>query len=121
MMGAVHWVAFASSNPTYQMKAVYSAHDAIGFMLDRVFKDKLEQLTRGQNPMEVLLSGRITNNFYTGNQEWRNKNVKAYIDAIRSVRDFQGSTQDLLEFVLSDIKGTGTRANPAKTYMEKAG
>lgn len=121
MMGAVHWMAFASSNPTYQLKAVYEAHDAIGFMLDRVFRDKLEQLTRGQNPMEVLLSGRITNSFYTGNQEWRNKNVKAYIDAIRSVRDFQGSTQDLLEFVLNDIKGTGTRANPGKTYMEKAG
>lgn len=80
--------------------AVAQAHATPGFFLDREFAGGLaRECPRGENYLQFLLNGGKP---YTGQNGWRNaKMVAPYADALRSVSEFGGNSEELVRFILN--------------------
>ena len=84
--------------------AVLTSFQTPKFFLDRAFTDALQRKARGQNYLTWLAGN--WNTVYEGRQEWRNKNVKKYVDTLLMVQQFEGSPDEVLNQILN-IKGVG--------------
>lgn len=81
--------------------AIAVAHQNPGFFLDQVFIANLRAaVPKGSDQLTVLLDDFQA---YGGNQSHRNRNVRAYAEAIRSIQNFAKS-DDLLRAILA-IRG----------------
>jgi len=95
---------------------VLKAYQTPKFYLDKKFNSEVQKKARGMNYLEWLKNGGW-NQIYEGRSEWRNKNVKTYVDTLVQVQSFEGSPKEVLEQILS-IKGVGFRGKPAESIVE---
>lgn len=84
--------------------ALLTAHESPGFMLDRMFKSKVERV-RGSRLDFILEGGR--QEVYTGNQSWRNASVEAYGEAVKDIRDFASSASSVGDIITKILSITG--------------
>ena len=112
------WLALAEADPGDKKKindVVLKAFSTPKFYLDKTFSETLQRKARGQNYLDWLKAGGW-NRIYEGRSEWRNKNVKKYMDTLIQVQALTGSPAEILEAVLK-IKGVGLRNSPAESII----
>ena len=106
----IRWMHLAqpSTGGEEQNDAVLRAHEVPGFMLDAEFGRRIQALARQQRESSYLRVLQTSwNRVYEASQQWRNdKNVRAYVDAIETLREGNFSPADLVNHVL-DMQGVG--------------
>ena len=95
--------------------AVLTSFQTPKFFLDRAFTDALQRKARGQNYLTWLAGN--WNTVYEGRQEWRNKNVKKYVDTLLMVQQFEGSPDEVLNQILN-IKGVGFKGRSGESIVD---
>jgi superfamily I DNA/RNA helicase len=98
------WTRLAIGGSTADLNdAVITAHQTPGFFLDKMFAANLGRMAKGGNYYDYIASG---GEVYTGDQAWRNRNVAAYVDAIRRIKVLgRGESAALIQAILS-LKGS---------------
>lgn len=108
------WVTLATASGSTDRQtvndAVMQAHKMPGFMMDHEFAEGMKQARGYSTQLEALLTGYEP---YSGKNAWRNKNVRAYADAILDLRQYK-STADIMSAVLQ-IRGAG---KTPKSFLE---
>ena len=106
----IRWMHLAqpSVGGEEQNDAVLRAHEVPGFMLDAEFGRRIQALSRQQRePSYLRVLQTSWNQVYEASQQWRNdKNVRAYVDAIETLREGNFSPVDLVNHVL-ELQGVG--------------
>lgn len=117
MLAPVELMAVKSSNSQLRAKALFNAHKSLLFYIDRHFNETVEQKSQyaDQHPLDWYLSGGYSQ-IYSRTSRKKNANAKAYADALQSIIDFEGSTQELIEFVCYEVRGVD-----GKNLMERLG
>lgn len=98
------WTRLAIGGSTADINdAVVTAHQTPGFFLDKMFAANLGRMAKGGNYYDYIAGG---GEVYTGDQAWRNRNVAAYVDAIRKIKVLgRGDSAALIHAIL-DLKGS---------------
>lgn len=98
------WTRLAIGGSTADINdAVVTAHQTPGFFLDKMFAANLGRMAKGGNYYDYIAAG---GEVYTGDQAWRNRNVAAYVDAIRQIMVLgRGDSAALVNAILS-LKGS---------------
>ena len=117
MLAPIELMAVKSSDPKLKAKALFNGHKRLLFYIDRYFNETVEQQSQasGMNPLDWFLNGGYAR-IYSSTSRKKNKQAKAYADALQSIIDFEGSTQELLEFVSYSVRGVD-----GKNLMERLG
>lgn len=112
------WMTIAASSDDSAINsAVLRAHLAPGFFLNLAFAEELRRkCPKGMNYAEYLLGG---GDIYYGNQGWRNRFVRQYANAIRSVREHADDATTLIQYIL-EIEGPPPKdpGEPAKRFID---
>ena len=88
-------------------KLITTMHRNPNFILNDVFNTRLAELAGGQNYLDFLNNGGW-NQIY--NQDFRNRNVRQYMEALNEARRFEGRTPaQTIDAILNDIKGSANR------------
>lgn len=98
------WTRLAIGGSTADINdAVVTAHQTPGFFLDKMFAANLGRMAKGGNYYDYIAGG---GEVYTDEQAWRNRNVAAYVDAIRKIKVLgRGDSAALIHAIL-DLKGS---------------
>lgn len=117
MLAPIDLMSVKSSNPALKAKALFKAHRHLLFYVDKKFNEKVEQKSQyaGQPPLDWYLSGGYRQ-IYPQSQQKMNQNTKAYADMLQSIVDFDGTTQELIEFVCYEL-----RDQKGQNLMERLG
>jgi len=97
------WTRLAIGGSTVDMnEAVITAHQVPGFFLDKMFAANLGRMAKSGNYYDYIARG---GDVYTSDQAWRNRNVAAYVDAIRQIKVLgRGDSVALIHAILN-LKG----------------
>lgn len=99
----VSWMRLIVGGTDEQVNtAVLEAHMVPGFGLNKAFAGGLARKVLGENYLNYIQRGEKV---YEGSQEWRNKNVLAYADTIRTLRVTGAMDSTSLLSAILDIKG----------------
>jgi hypothetical protein len=117
MLAPVDLMSVKSLDPKLRAKALFSGHKRLLFYIDRYFNETVGDKSQdaGMNPLDWFLSGGYAQ-VYPRTQRKKNANAKAYADALQSIMDFEGNTQELIEFVSYEVRGVD-----GKNLMERLG
>lgn len=115
MLAPIHLMSVKSSDPKKRAEAVFKSHRHLLFWVDKKFNETVEKKSQyaQRNPLDWFIDGGYAQ-VYPQRQGKLNKRAKAYAQALRSIRDFEGSTEELLSFVcweVEDIKGRNLMKN----------
>lgn len=117
MLAPIDLMSVKSSNPVLRAKALFTAHRHLNFFIDKVFNETVERgaQSTGQHPLDWYLSGGYRQ-IYPRTHTRKNANAKAYADMLQSIIDFDGTTQELIDFVCYEVRG-----QDGKNLMERLG
>lgn len=112
------WLRLAGADGNKQVinQAVLTSFSAPRFYLDTTFTKALQKKARGKNYLNWLADGGW-DEIYEGRSQWRNKNVKKYVDTLLMVRDFEGSPSEILDQIMG-IKGVSFKNKPAQSILD---
>lgn len=117
MLAPIELMAVKSSDSKLRAKALFNGHKRLLFYIDRHFNETVEQKSQfaDQHPLDWYLSGGYSQ-IYPRSSRKKNANAKAYADMLQSIIDFEGTTQELIEFVSYSVRGVD-----GKNLMERLG
>lgn len=117
MLAPIELMSVKSSDSKLRAKALFNGHKRLLFYIDRHFNETVEQQSQasGMNPLDWFLNGGYAR-IYSRSSRKKNQNAKAYADALQSIIDFEGTTQELLEFVSYSVRGVD-----GQNLMERLG
>lgn len=117
MLAPVELMSVRSSDPKLRARAFYNAHHHLLFYIDRTFNEVVERKSAAaeMNPLDWYLSGGYRQ-IYTATSRKKNQNAKAYADMLQSIIDFNGTNEELIEFVSYTVRGVD-----GKNLMERLG
>lgn len=104
----IAWMRFVNSDDTKEMnQLIGELHRSPNFNLNKVFNEELSRRARGESYLDYLNNGGWETIY---GQQWRNRNVKTYLDALNEARGMRGnSVQEILHTVLYEIKGSSNQ------------
>ena len=117
MLAPIELMAVKSSDSKLRAKALFNGHKRLLFYIDKYFNETVEQKAQASNqhPLDWYLSGGYSQ-IYSRTSRNKNANAKAYADMLQSIIDFEGTTQEILEFVSYSVRGVD-----GKNLMERLG
>jgi superfamily I DNA/RNA helicase len=104
MLAPVYLMSVKSSDPKTKGNALFNGHKSLLFYIDKRFNEVVGNLSSrvNQNPLDWFLDGGWRQVYNTPKKI---QNAKAYAEALQSIRDFDGSNSDLLDFVTRSVRG----------------
>lgn len=117
MLAPIELMAVKSSNSQLRAKALFNAHKNLLFYIDRQFNELVERGAQGadMHPLDWYLGGGYRD-LYSSTSRKKNQNAKEYADALRSILDFEGTNEELIDFVSYEVRGVD-----GKNLMERLG
>ena len=117
MLAPIELMAVKSTDSKLRAKALFNGHKRLLFYIDKRFNETVEKKSQAanQHPLDWYLSGGWRQ-VYSASSPRKTANAKAYADALQEIIDFEGTTQEILEFVSSSVRGVDD-----KNLMERLG
>ena len=106
MLAPIELMAVKSTDSKLRAKALFNGHKRLLFYIDKRFNETVEKKSQAanQHPLDWYLSGGWRQ-VYSASSPRKTANAKAYADALQEIIDFEGTTQEILEFEFRLTRG----------------